>query len=79
MQGPLPEQAPDQPANLEPAAAAAFRVTVLPSANRAAQALPQLIPAGALDTEPEPLPVTATVSGEVSSRKESLRHLGSRS
>ena len=59
---PVPEQAPDQPVNDEPPAAAAFNVTVVPTSYTALQVAPQLIPAGALVTLPEPLPALVTVS-----------------
>jgi hypothetical protein len=60
-QGTIPEQAPPQPANVQPGAGAAVSVTVLPVAKPAAQAVPQSIPAGALVTLP--LPVVATAIG----------------
>jgi hypothetical protein len=60
---PVPEQpAPLQPANLDPAAGVAVKVTIVPSVNDAAHVAPQLIPAGALVTEPEPEPAFETVS-----------------
>jgi hypothetical protein len=48
--------------NAEPAAAVAVRVTIVPSLNDAAHVAPQLIPAGALVTDPEPDPAFVTVS-----------------
>jgi hypothetical protein len=58
----VPLQAPPQPPNLEPAAGAAVKVTVVPCANWAEQLLPQSIPAGELVTVPEPVPALVTVS-----------------
>ncbi|BAU47925.1 hypothetical protein SVA_1358 [Sulfurifustis variabilis] len=60
VQLPLPEQPPLQPANVYPDAAEALSVTDVPAAYEAEQALPQLIPAGALVTVP--LPVRETLS-----------------
>src|SRR5574341_798218 len=54
VQGPVPLQAPLQPAKKEPAAGAAVRATRLWVAKLALQVLPQLIPAGALVTLPLP-------------------------
>ena len=59
VQVPMPEQAPDQPANLDPAEAVAVSVTGT-AAKGAEHVEPQLIPAGLDVTEPEPLPVLAT-------------------
>jgi hypothetical protein len=59
---PVPLHAPDQPAKVESVEAAAVSVTVLLSVKVAAQAFPQLIPAGLLVTTPEPVPSLATVS-----------------
>jgi hypothetical protein len=58
----VPEQAPLQPVKVEPDAAVAVNVTVVPALNVAEQVVPQLIPAGELVTEPEPEPVLVTVS-----------------
>ena len=52
-----PEQAPPQPPNTDPAAGVAIRVTLVPSANDAEQAPPQLIPTGLLSTTPDPDPL----------------------
>jgi hypothetical protein len=60
-QVPVPVQAPLQPANTDPAAAALFSVTTLPEAKGAEQVAPQLIPAGLEVTVPVPVPVFATV------------------
>jgi hypothetical protein len=45
-----PEQSPDHPMNVDPAAATAVSVTVLPDAKVAEQVVPQSTPAGTLDT-----------------------------
>jgi hypothetical protein len=59
----VPEQpAPLQPLNVEPAAGVAVSVTIVPSLKDAEQVAPQLIPAGALVTEPDPVPAFVTVS-----------------
>ena len=60
-QPPLPEQAPDQPANLEPRAGLAVSVTALPLSKPWEQLAPQLMPAGELVTEPRPEPLFNTV------------------
>ena len=53
MQVPVPEQPPPlQPVKVEPAAGVAVRVTVVPLAKLAEQVAPQVMPAGALVTEP---------------------------
>jgi hypothetical protein len=63
---PLPEQpAPDQPANLEPGAGAAVRVTELSEVKLAKQVNPHLIPAGELVTAPVPVPDLVTVRAYV--------------
>ncbi len=62
MHGPVPEQAPLQPVNVEPGSGVAVSVTSVPGANRAVQTLPQPIPVGVLATVPAPLPAFATVS-----------------
>jgi hypothetical protein len=59
---PVPEQAPLQPAKVEPASALALNVTELPSANPAEQLAPQLIPAGEDVTVPAPAPAFVTES-----------------
>jgi hypothetical protein len=64
-QVPVPEQAPLQPANDEPAAGAAVRVLAVPGVTDCEQVAPQLMPAGLLVTVPEPVPpfVTDSVTG----------------
>jgi hypothetical protein len=57
----VPEQAPPQPANVEPAAAAAVSVTGVPTASDSLQSPPQAMPAGEL-TVPAPVPFLVTVS-----------------
>src|ERR1051325_7117846 len=61
VQVPVPVQAPLQPANVEPLAAAAVRVTEVPLAKLALHVLPQLIPAGDEVTVPVPVPALVTV------------------
>lgn len=53
---------PLQPAKVDPVAGAAVSVIVVPLANTALQAVPQLIPTGLLATVPEPAPDLETVS-----------------
>ena len=62
LQALVPEQAPLHPAKLDPAAAVAVNVTVVPLLKFTLQVAGQLIPEGALVTEPEPLPATVTDS-----------------
>jgi phage tail protein X len=61
---PDPVQAPLQPANVEPVAAPAVRVTTVPLLKFAEHVLGQLIPDGLLVTLPEPVPANVTVSGK---------------
>src|SRR5262245_41185767 len=61
VQGPLPEQAPPQLTNDEPAAAAAFKATEVPASNWFEQVAPQLMPAGVEVTVPLPVPCLVTV------------------
>ena len=58
----VPVQAPDQPANVELAFAAAVSVTVVPLGKLALHVAPQLIPAGLLVIVPAPVPALWTVS-----------------
>ena len=62
VQLPVPEQAPDQPANLERAEATAVSVTAVPCLKACAQVEPQLIPPGLEVTVPVPLPALVSVS-----------------
>jgi hypothetical protein len=62
VQLPVPEQAPDQPANLERAEATAVSVTAVPCLKACAQVEPQLIPAGLELTVPVPRPALVSVS-----------------
>ena len=57
--------APPQPVKLDPAAAAAKSVTVVPLAKVAEHVTPQLIPVGELVTVPEPAPAFVTESVRV--------------
>jgi hypothetical protein len=59
-QVPVPEQAPLQPAKEEPAAGEAVRVMAVPGVTECEQVAPQVMPAGLLDTVPEPAPLLAT-------------------
>ena len=58
LQLPFPEHAPLQPEKIEPSAAVAVRVTVVPTAKEALQVFPQLMPAGLLEIVPLPLFMT---------------------
>ena len=58
----VPLQAPVQPANVDPDAAAAVSVTCVPLAKFELHVLGQLIPEGLLVTVPEPEPDVVTVS-----------------
>jgi hypothetical protein len=62
VQAPAPVQAPDHPANTEPGAAVAVRVTDVPAAKLTLQEAPHDRPAGALITVPVPEPETVKVS-----------------
>jgi hypothetical protein len=59
---PVPEHAPPQPANVDPLAGTAVRVTLPPTPNAAEQLEPQSIPAGSLVTVPLPAPALSTES-----------------
>jgi len=61
--GLTPEHAPDQPAKVQPPELLAVSVTMALAGNALLQAVPQLIPAGTLLTEP--LPLTTTLSPKV--------------
>ena len=62
---PLPQPVPFQPENSEPVPASALSATRLPTGNRAWHAAPQAMPGGDDDTEPMPLPSSATVRAAV--------------
>jgi len=59
---PVAVQLPDQPANVEPEADVAVKVTAVPLLSVVEQELPQLIPVGLLVTVPVPVPARLTVS-----------------
>src|SRR5579872_1093147 len=61
LQVPVPEQAPLQPAKVDPAAAVSVRVTTVPLLKFALQVPGQVMPAGLLLTEPVPVPASVTV------------------
>jgi hypothetical protein len=61
-QVPVPLQAPPQPAKVEPDADVALRLYWVPARPDCVQSLPHEIPAGKLDTVPEPVPLLVTVS-----------------
>jgi hypothetical protein len=63
VQVPVPLHPPPlQPANVEPEAAAAAKVTLAPLVKPTEQAVPQLMPVGLLVTVPLPVPAGVTVS-----------------
>ena len=55
---PVPEQAPDQPVNVDPGEGDAVNVTAVPSGYVSEQSPGQLIPGGEDITDPGPLAVT---------------------
>jgi len=61
-QVPVPLQVPLQPAKVDPAAAVAVRVTIVPLVKFALQALGQVMPLGLLPTEPLPVPARVTLN-----------------
>jgi len=61
VQLPVPVQAPLQPVNVEPAAGAAVRVTLVPELKFALHVAPQLMPVGDEVTVPLPVPALPTV------------------
>jgi hypothetical protein len=61
-QVPVPEQAPLQPANVDPATEVAVRVSAVPAVTDCEQVAPQLMPAGVPVTVPEPDPFLVTES-----------------
>jgi len=58
---PVPEHAPDQPANFERDFGDAVSVTTVPGTKACLQVAPHEIPAGLLVTVPLPVPALATV------------------
>jgi DMSO/TMAO reductase YedYZ molybdopterin-dependent catalytic subunit len=73
VQAPVPVQpSPLHPSKVDPAAGSAVRVTGVPRAKGAVQALPQSMPTGLDVTAPEPLPVFVTDSARCSSAKAAL-------
>ena len=62
-QAPVPEQAPDHPVKVDPAAGVSVRLTEVPLLKFALQVPGQLMPAGLLVTVPAPDPVTLTDNG----------------
>ena len=59
----VPEQPPpDQPTKVDPAFGVAVSVTAVPLAKFAVQVEPQVIPEGALLTDPPPVPASCTVN-----------------
>lgn len=65
VQAPVPPQAPPQPAKMDPEAATAVSVTVVPPENDREQVVPQLMPLGLLATVPVPVPFLLTWSVNV--------------
>jgi hypothetical protein len=61
---PVPSHGALQPANVEPVAGAAVKVTAVPLAKFALQVDGQVIPAGTLLTVPVPVPASATVNAK---------------
>jgi hypothetical protein len=61
-QAPVPVHAPDQPANVEPAAGTGVRATLVPLAKSCEHVDPQSIPEGELLTVPAPFPDLSTES-----------------
>ena len=61
VQGPVPVQAPFQPANVEPAAGSAVRISRVPAVTGSEQSAPQVIPGPVTMPEPEPFLVTQSV------------------
>jgi hypothetical protein len=59
---PVPLQAPDQPANVEPVLGVAVSVTGVPLAKLALHVCPQLMPEGVLVIVPAPAPPLCTMS-----------------
>ena len=62
VQPPVLEQAPLHPANVDPDAGEAVRLTTVPAVKLALHVGPQLIPPGLEVTVPDPVPVFPTLS-----------------
>jgi hypothetical protein len=62
-QDPVPEQAPPQPAKIDPAAGVAASFTDVPAGKFELHVCPQLIPDGVLKTVPLPVPEMVTARG----------------
>jgi hypothetical protein len=62
VQAPVPLQAPDQLANVDPVPGVAVSVTGVPMAKLALHVVPQLMPEGLLVMVPVPVPASTTVS-----------------
>ena len=62
IQVPVPEQDDSQPANMEPTAGVAVRLTWVPVGKVAAQVPPQAMPIGLEVTVPAPVPIRSTES-----------------
>ena len=60
---PVPAHAPDQPLNVAFVLAVAVKVTQLFLPKLPLQVVPQVMPAGELETVPVPVPAIVTVSG----------------
>src|SRR4051812_11802449 len=65
VQPPVPVHAPLQPPKSEPVAGVGVSVTRVPSSNEALQVAPHVIPAGALATDLDPLPLFDTVRFQI--------------
>ncbi len=61
LQAAVPEHAPDQPVNFEPAEAVAVNVTDAPYVKACEHAVPQEMPLGLDETVPEPAPLRMTL------------------
>jgi hypothetical protein len=73
LHGAVPLQAPLQPAKVEFAAGVAVRVIDVPLLNAALQVVPQLMPAGLLETVPLPVPERVRANtGELANVAETL-------
>jgi hypothetical protein len=61
----LQSVSPVHPAKIDPESALAVRATMAPLLKAPEQVLPQLMPAGELDTVPVPVPIFVTAMGKV--------------